>query len=209
MADCKTAVFLLSLTFMQRFRKENLTFEQFAVVKSNVILDHRCRRRVICFCPGLEEVIAGPKIKLFKWRKLATQGKLSVAKKWNSKFWSPKISLTPLKRESKAASYRHQLSFVLIRRGESWLCTRRVVLSSNMSTEQEVMRSLVGKCLERYLFNQFLWTWFSHSNVSKPLVTTCEILVASTRFLLAISDPDFQNVLTRFPTPCLKEIFDF
>lgn len=117
MADCKTAVFLLSLTFMQRFRKENLTFEQFAVVKSNVILDHRCRRRVICFCPGLEEVIAGPKIKLFKWRKLATQGKLSVAKKWNSKFWSPKISLTPLKRESKAASYRHQLSFVLIRRG--------------------------------------------------------------------------------------------
>ena len=44
----------------------------------------------------------------------------------------------------------------------------------------------------------------SRSNVSKPLVTACEILVASTLCLGAISDPELQNVRTRFSTSCLK-----
>ena len=120
MADWKTAVFLLSLTFMQRFRKENFTLEH-KICSREVKCGPGCiqwspfsHRGVIRFCSALEEVIIGrPEIKFLKWRRLVTQGKFQGIGRQIANFGRQEFPLLRWNVKARQLA-RHQLSFVLI-----------------------------------------------------------------------------------------------
>jgi len=59
--------------------------------------------------------------------------------------------------------------------------------SSKILTELKITCSLMGKCLEIHFQSLSLNSINSSGNLSCVLVTTCEILVASTQFLVALA----------------------